>query len=293
MEKKCSQSHSQHFEDKKQNSMEGEENENEIEALSSEADDFLDAFLYEMEKTKANDGNGNKEVRVYSMKNLVDLCFDIWAAGLETTASTISFLVLYLLLDQEAQRKLHEELDRFRENQLLHSGGESSESDHNMFEQPITLADRVQLPYLNAVINETQRLCNLLPLNLLHKTMTDVKIAGFNIPSGTSIVPQICCVLYDEKVFSRPNAFLPERFLNSEGQPKKVEEFVPFGIGKRQCIGEALARMELFLFTANFFNKFWVLPSDPLHPPSVDKQMFMSVLPLPFTCRIEARNRKQ
>jgi len=260
--------------------MEGDENE----ALSSEADDFLDAFLDEMEKTNDENGNG-----VYSINNLVNLCFDIWAAGLETTTSTISFLVLYLLLDQEAQRKLHEELDRFRENELL-SGDSGAESDP-IFDQPITLADRVQLPYLNAVINETQRLCNLVPVNLLHKTMTDVKIAGFDIPTGTSIVPQISCVLFDEKVFPRPNAFLPERFLNSEGQLKKFEEFIPFGIGKRQCIGEALARMELFLFTANFFNKFWVLPSDPLHPPSVEKRMFLSVLPHPYTCRIEVRKR--
>lgn len=60
------------------------------------------------------------------------------------------------------------------------------------------------------------------------------------------------------QVFPEPHLFKPERFLTADGELKKIDEFVPFGLGKRQCLGESLARMELFLFTANIFNQFRV-----------------------------------
>uniref|UniRef100_A0A915DKD4 Cytochrome P450 n=1 Tax=Ditylenchus dipsaci TaxID=166011 RepID=A0A915DKD4_9BILA len=62
----------------------------------------------------------------------------------------------------------------------------------------------------------------------------------------------ISSVLYDEKIFAEPNKFMPERFIEN-GQLKKCEELIPFSLGKRQCLGESLARAELFLFTSNLF----------------------------------------
>ncbi|CAI4223981.1 unnamed protein product [Auanema sp. JU1783] len=58
------------------------------------------------------------------------------------------------------------------------------------------------------------------------------------------------------QIFPEPYKFKPERFIDESGNLKKVEELVPFSIGKRQCLGEGLARMELFLFAANAFNRF-------------------------------------
>uniref|UniRef100_A0A915DM34 NIDO domain-containing protein n=1 Tax=Ditylenchus dipsaci TaxID=166011 RepID=A0A915DM34_9BILA len=72
----------------------------------------------------------------------------------------------------------------------------------------ISLADRVKLPYTNAVINETQRFCNVFPVNLLRRTTKDVECGGFKIAKGTRIVPLISCVLYDEKIFPTPTTNL-------------------------------------------------------------------------------------
>ena len=68
--------------------------------------------------------------------------FDLFIAGQETTAKTLGFLVLYLLLDQRVQKKLHEELDNLREEKII-----------NGFDAYFTMTDRTKLPYLNAVIN--------------------------------------------------------------------------------------------------------------------------------------------
>uniref|UniRef100_A0A915NDB2 Uncharacterized protein n=1 Tax=Meloidogyne floridensis TaxID=298350 RepID=A0A915NDB2_9BILA len=77
-------------------------------------------------------------------------------------------------------------------------------------------------------MKETQRLANLLPINLAHRTMSDANILNkFNLKKGTPIVPQICCI------FPRPYRFEPERFLDDQGMLKRVEQLIPFGIGKR------------------------------------------------------------
>lgn len=51
-------------------------------------------------------------------------------------------------------------------------------------------------------VKEIQRLCNLLPQNLLHRTTKDVVVDGYRLPKGTCIVPQISTVHYDEQVSS-------------------------------------------------------------------------------------------
>lgn len=60
------------------------------------------------------------------------------------------------------------------------------------------------------------------------------------------------------QAFPCPEAFRPERFLTPENRAKRVDEFIPFSIGKRMCPGESLTKMELFLMTANIFNRFTV-----------------------------------
>ncbi|CAJ0567333.1 unnamed protein product, partial [Mesorhabditis spiculigera] len=118
------------------------------------------------------------------------------------------------------------------------------------------MADKNDLPYVNAVVSEAQRMANLLPQNLFRVTNEDVKIQGYHIPKGSVVCPQISCVLYDDKIFPEPYKFKPERFLNADGSYRKYEELVPFSVGKRQCAGEGLARLELYIVIANIFQTF-------------------------------------
>jgi cytochrome P450 len=56
------------------------------------------------------------------------------------------------------------------------------------------------------------------------------------LPKGTNIVPQISCALYDERVFPEPDKFIPERFIDASGGLKRIDEFIPFSLGKRYAM---------------------------------------------------------
>ncbi|KAH7696913.1 Protein CYP-33C11, partial [Aphelenchoides avenae] len=176
----------------------------------------------------------------------------------------------YILLAPDVQKRLHAELDRVVGSDRL-----------------ITMDDRPSLPYTNAVIMEIQRLCNLLQQNLLHRTTREVVVDGYTLPKGTTIVPQLSTVHYDEKVFPGPRRFDPERFLDQNGRFKPMSEVIPFSLGKRQCLGESLARMELFLFLANLMNHFNFAVGS--QPPSLKRSMGITVPSQPFTAQIEKR----
>ncbi|CAG2105844.1 unnamed protein product [Medioppia subpectinata] len=70
-----------------------------------------------------------------------------------------------------------------------------------------------------------------------------------SIPAGTSVVVQQYSILLDDKYWDKPDEFNPGRFLDNEGKQVVVKPaaFIPFGVGRRQCIGEQLATNSLFL----------------------------------------------
>ena len=165
----------------------------------------------------------------------------MWLAGQETTSNTLAWMVIYLMTNPKAQESLQLELTKVVGSDRI-----------------VTLDDKMNLPYVNAVVAETQRLCNLLPSNVPHRLTEDVNFHGYSLKADTIVIPQISSVLYDETIFPEPLKFKPERFLDSAGKFQTKPELIPFSVGKRACLGEGLARLELYLFAANLFNQFEV-----------------------------------
>ncbi len=83
------------------------------------------------------------------------------------------------------------------------------------------------------------------------------------------VLAQIGAVLWDEKVFPEAQKFKPERFIDSSGGLKKCEQLIPFGVGKRSCLGESLARMELFIMFVTIMQKFDFKPLDKNQLPTL------------------------
>jgi cytochrome P450 len=234
---------------------------------NNESTDYVEAFL---KKRKEFEAEGIKD-HTFTDSQLYGVCLDLWVAGQETTSNTLSWIVIYLMTNLEAQKKLHAELD-----QIIGS------------DRFITMDDKTQLHYLNAVVAEGQRMCNLIPLNVAHRLQKDIQIKGYHIPANTTIIHQISTVLNDERYFPEPEKFKPERFLDSNGKFFQPSSLMPYGVGKRSCLGEGLARLELYLFTANLFNHFEINVA-PSHPPNFKRIAGVTVQPEPFVTQIKSR----
>jgi len=95
--------------------------------------------------------------------------------------------------------------------------------------------------YLDAVVNETLRLRTVLP-GVGRKLSKPMSFGGFAFKPGTMLNPQLEAIHNDPRIWGDAEAFRPERFLESK---PALSEFIPFGGGKRRCIGALFAQKEM------------------------------------------------
>ena len=146
------------------------------------------------------------------------------------------------------------------------------------------LSDRGALPLFEATINETLRLGSIVPLNLPHKTTCDTVVGGWSIPNGTQVLFNIWAFHNDERHWKNPDIFMPERWLNEEGRliPGAKLSYLPFGAGRRGCLGESLAKMELFIILSNILYRYEIQTAPNCNPPDVEGLMNIIHSPKPF-----------
>jgi cytochrome P450 len=134
-------------------------------------------------------------------------------AGHETTASQLAWAFVLLCRATDVQRRLVQELDE-------------GEDD----------------AYLTATINEVMRRRPVLPNAEPRLVKQPVKIGGFTYPSGVVLVINAHLVHHDPEIYPDPYAFRPERFLD---QAPGTYTWLPFGGGRRRCIGASFALLEM------------------------------------------------
>lgn len=123
-----------------------------------------------------------------------------------------------------------------------------------------------------------------------YECFRDVTLHGYKIPAGSQVVPLLHAVHMDPQLWQEPDEFRPSRFLSAEGKIQKPEYFMPFGVGRRMCLGDVLARMELFLFFSSLMHTFELRLPVGSSLPSLRGNAGVTVTPDPFDVCLLPRN---
>lgn len=204
--------------------------------------DFIDACLLEIDDRKENGTRDGIEESGLTENNLRTTILNLFGAGTETTSTSISWFLLYMIAYPQVQEKVQQEIDS-----LVEQEGGLPELRH-----------KTALPYTMAVTMEVMRLQAVAPLSVPHCAARDTSIQGHRVPKGSIVISNIWHMTHDPAVWDDPYELKPERFLDEEGRlnDKKIAEVPAFGIGRRVCLGENIAKMELFLFITHLMHQF-------------------------------------
>ncbi|XP_051885538.1 vitamin D 25-hydroxylase isoform X2 [Pristis pectinata] len=230
------------------------------ECLVRQSDNFADRPALPLFKKLTNMG-----------ENLIYTVGELIIAGTETTTNALRWAILYMALYPNIQEKVHQEIDTIvGKNQIP------------------SLENKSQMPYTEAVLHEVLRYCNIAPLGIFRATTKNTVVRGYSIPKGTTVITNLYSVHFDEKYWNTPYLFCPERFLDKNGQFVKKEAFVPFSVGRRHCLGEQIARMELFLFFTMLLQRFHIhFPPGTI--PNLKPKLGMTLQPHPYLISAERR----
>ncbi|TFK74225.1 cytochrome P450 [Pluteus cervinus] len=232
------------------------------------AEGNLSSVLASLLATNDAQGGSKDEEEVISSALTV-----AYAAGSDTTMSTLLWFILAMALNPDAQRKAQAEIDRLTDGKRLP-----------------TFDDRASLPYIEALYRELLRWQPAVPLGVPHKTIEDDYYNGYFIPKGSIVISNIWAMNRDEAEYPEPERFIPERFLDNTGNLTDDDRVLAYGFGKRICSGRYFASASVWLFIACFLATF-----DTAKPKDeegneveivIETSGGLSSHPLPFKCSI-------
>lgn len=200
--------------------------------------DFCDELLHAKNEAERSD---SKASEILNLDNLTNTLMNLFLAGTDTTKKSLSWMLLIMSNNLEIQSKLREEV-----RQVI--GEEKNPSNEH----------RVKCHYVQAFISETLRFRPFLPMGLPHKTVVDTEAGGKKIPGGTMVSSMMVHQMGDEKVWKDPQVFNPERFIDpetGEHSARLTSSYYPFSLGRRSCIGERLALINLFIILTRMLQR--------------------------------------
>ncbi|XP_042185975.1 cytochrome P450 1B1-like [Oncorhynchus tshawytscha] len=198
---------------------------------------------------------------------------DLIGAGLDTVSTCLHWMLLLLVKYPNIQTRLQEQIDKVVGRDRLPC-----------------IEDKANLAYLDAVIYETMRYTSFVPLTIPHSTTSDVTIEGFHIPKDTVVFINQWSVNHDPLQWKDPHLFDPSRFLDESGALDKdlTSSVMIFSAGKRRCIGDQIAKVEVFLFSAILIHQ-CTFEDNPSQDLSLDCSYGLTLKPLNYKISAKLR----
>ncbi|PKA59855.1 Flavonoid 3'-monooxygenase [Apostasia shenzhenica] len=215
-------------------------------ALTNERDMLSMMIRLKKEEEEEEDRNGG----MLTDTNIKALLLNLFTAGTDTTSSTVEWALAQLIREPGLLFKAQNELDSVVGRARL-----------------VSESDLPNLPFLQSVVKETFRLHPPTPLSLPRIAAADCEVDGYLIRRGSTLLVNVYAIGRDPASWpDEPLAFRPERFLSggrNEGVDVKGNDFelIPFGAGRRICVGMSLGLRMVQLMTATLVHAFeWRLP---------------------------------
>lgn len=228
--------------------------------------DIADGLIAAAEKY----GNSPELYNGITKQEILSTLEEFIGAGFETVSTTLEWIVLYLSYHKHVQERVQAEIDNV------------------IGSRKPTLKDRGKLPFTEATILEVMRMASVLPTLLPHSTTSDTVFQNYKIKKGTVVFCNVYATARDTEIWENPDQFQPERFLNENNEiiMPKADALLTFGLGRRRCLGENLARMELFLFVTNIVQRCHV---DLCSTPDFEGEFGLTHNPKPYTIEVSER----
>nr|XP_023015477.1 probable cytochrome P450 305a1 [Leptinotarsa decemlineata] len=229
-------------------------------------DDLIHFFITEMRRVR-------DEETTFTETQLLMVCLDIFLAGSQTSSSTLTFAFLMMLLNPDVKKKVHDCLDK--------EFGKS---------EPITLSERNRVPYVEAVLFEVERMFTTTPIIGPRRVLKNTVLEGYNIPKDTTVLMSLYSLHNDEKYWTDPGIFRPERFLDEEGKLIFHERLLPFGLGRRRCPGEILAKSCIFSFFSEVMRSYNIESPPGTQVPSGKHHSGITLIPQKYRVVFDKRH---
>ncbi|KAJ8737815.1 hypothetical protein PYW08_000410 [Mythimna loreyi] len=204
--------------------------------------DFIYLFLEEM--------NANRDP-TFTEEQLKIVCLDFLIAGSQTSSNLLGFAFLKALRSQEIQQKIYEEIDTLIGDRLP------------------CWNDSDRLIYTSAFLQEVHRYYPIVPMAGPRLLQNDASIDGYIIPKGATVLMSVGDIYFDPELWDDPHVFKPERFIDESGMLKISEHLYTFGLGRRRCPGDSLAKSFIFITFVGILQKYRIHVSNGTIPSDV------------------------